>query len=177
MRKSYYLLLSPILLSVACVPKNESSPYYQSYSHSYYSSQSEASYYSNWDGASNYNETYSESKPVEVPESYHLGAYRSPPSARENDKTWVSKQNPEHYTVEIADDEKAALVAKKLNQAPKQNTTAEVPYQREGKAYYKGLNGSYQTAEEAQKSLDSLPPELKAGAKIKTWNSIQPNMQ
>src|SRR3990167_725522 len=50
---------------------------------------------------------------VQVPETYHLGSYGSPVRAKDSDKNWVSSQNPQNYTIELAEDEKASYVAKK----------------------------------------------------------------
>ncbi|STX29363.1 Uncharacterized protein conserved in bacteria [Legionella beliardensis] len=113
------------------------------------------------------------SQEVAVPESYHVGAYHAPARAKDRDKTWVSSQNPQGYTIEIADDEKAAQVAKKLYMAPKTDRTAEVRYQNNGKNYYKGLYGSFSSQEEAQKALNNLPEDLKQSAGVKNWGAIQ----
>lgn len=113
---------------------------------------------------------------VSVPDSYHVGQYHSPVSFKDRDRSWVSSQNPQGYTIEVADDEKAAMVAKKLYKAPKNDRMAQVKYQRNGKAYYKGLYGTYDSAEAAQKALESLPPEIKQGAGVKNWGSVQGNL-
>ncbi|WP_131781393.1 SPOR domain-containing protein [Legionella gresilensis] len=110
---------------------------------------------------------------VKVPESYHVGAYHSPTRAKDRDRNWVSNQNPQGYTIEIADGEKPAQVAKKLYLAPKNDRMAEIKYQRDGRDYYKGLYGSYSSKEDAEKALNNLPAELKQGANIKDWSSIQ----
>lgn len=125
----------------------------------------------------NYKENYYQgSGNVSVPESYHVGSVRSPQRAKDSDHSWVVNQNPQAYTIEIADDPKAAAVAGKLYQLPKNNRQAEIRYQRNGTPYYKGLYGSYSSQEEAQKALDSLPPDAKQGAGIKNWGSIQSNV-
>jgi len=111
-----------------------------------------------------------------VPDSYHVGAYHSPTSAKDRDREWVSSQNPQEYTIEIADDEKAANVAGKLYKAPKTNRMAEIKYNRNGKAYYKGLYGTYKSQEEAQQALNALPEDVKQGAGIKNWNNVQSNV-
>jgi hypothetical protein len=113
---------------------------------------------------------------VTVPDSYHVGAYHSPTAAKDRDKKWVSSQNPQSYTIEVADDEKPSRVAKKLYQIPKNEPMAEVKYQRDGKAYYKGLYGTYSSPEEAQKALNSLPDDVKQGAGIKSWGHVQSNV-
>lgn len=116
------------------------------------------------------------SREVTVPESYHVGADRSPVSHKNVDKNWVREQHPQNYTIEIADDPKASQVAGKLLQVPKDDRRAEVPYSREGKTYYKGLYGSYNTKEDAEKALNKLPADLKQGAGIKNWGNVQSTM-
>lgn len=106
-----------------------------------------------------------------VPESYQMKA--SPVASKDLDKTWVNSQNPTGYTIQIADDEKAARVAGTLQKAPKNERMAEVKYQRDGKAYYKGLYGTYSTSEEANKALNALPEDIKQGAGIQSWGTIQ----
>lgn len=113
---------------------------------------------------------------VVVPESYHVGAYQSPTPPKDMDRAWVNGQNSQEYTIELADDEKASRVAGALQKAPKSEHTAEVQYQRDGKAYYKGLYGSYPNAEAAQQALSALPEEVKQGAGVKTWGSVQQNV-
>lgn len=113
---------------------------------------------------------------VSVPESYHVGAYHSPVSFKDRDRTWVTSQSRQGYTIEIADGEKASQVAQTLYKAPKSDRMAQVQYQRNGKSYYKGLYGSYDSADSAQKALDALPPEIKQGAGVKNWGSVQDNL-
>ena len=113
---------------------------------------------------------------VSVPDSYHVGEYHSPVSFKDRDRSWVSSQNPQGYTIEVADDEKASKVAQKLYKAPKNDRMAQVKYQRNGKAYYKGLYGTYDSPEAAQKALDALPPEIKQGAGVKNWGNVQGNL-
>lgn len=175
---NYYQLSFFICLSalVSCSKMNEM-PYQPTYTSNY----DDMRYYSqvytqgvNYYSPSDY--TSSEITPtseVNVPDSYHVGAYHSPARAKDRDKHWVSSQNPQGYTIEIADGEKPAEVAKQLYLAPKTDRTAEIKYQRDGKVYYKGLYGSYSSPEEAQKALDSLPMELKQKAGVKNWEVIQ----
>ncbi len=110
---------------------------------------------------------------VQVPETYHISSTHSPTSAKEVDKTWVTTQNPHGYTIELAEGDKASSVARVLYQAPKNERTAEVKYQRFGKAYYKGLYGSYPNYEAAQQALNELPADVKQNAHIKNWSSVQ----
>ncbi|MGQ3891294.1 SPOR domain-containing protein [Legionella sp. CNM-4043-24] len=123
--------------------------------------------------------SYDEYRPkpaVNVPDSYHVGAYGSPQRAKDSDRNWVVNQNPQAYTIEVADDQKPSVVAGKLYKIPKTDRMGEVKYQRNGTPYYKGLYGSYSSQEEAQKALDALPPDIKQGAGIKNWGSVQSNI-
>ncbi len=113
---------------------------------------------------------------VSVPDSYHVGEYHSPVSFKDRDRNWVSGQNPQGYTIQVADDEKASKVAQKLYKAPKNDRMAQIKYQRNGKAYYKGLYGTYDSQEAAQKALDELPPEIKQGAGVTNWGNVQNNL-
>jgi hypothetical protein len=134
------------------------------------------SYYSQDNGRSDFYYNTQSYGGVQVPDSYHLGAFRAPTKAKDVDKTWVSSQNPQGYTIEVADDQKASRVAGKLQQLPKNDRMAEIKYQRNGSPYYKGLYGSYSSKEEAQKAYDALPPEVKQGAGIKNWSNVQSNV-
>lgn len=111
-------------------------------------------------------------KPV-VPDSYHVGDATAPASFKERDNGWVGKQNPQGYTIEIANGENAANVASSLQKAPKNERAAEVKYKQDGKQYYKGVYGSYPTYEAAQQALNALPDDVKQGASVKTWGNIQ----
>lgn len=120
-----------------------------------------------------YSEDSSSKQNVTVPDSYHVGEAHSPISFKDRDQNWVSGQNPQAFTIELADGEKASQVAQKLYKAPKNDRMAQVKYQRGGKEYYRGVYGSYNSAQEAQKALDTLPADVKNGASIKNWGSIQ----
>lgn len=131
-------------------------------------------YYSqSYEGGANYDNSPQRESGVKVPESYHVGSYRSPASHKDLDRAWVNSQNPQAYTIEIADGEKASQVAGKLSNAPKTDRRAAVKYYRDGKTYYKGVYGSYNSYDEAQKALNSLPENIKQGADIKSWNKVQ----
>lgn len=119
--------------------------------------------------------TYDNPSPrvVTVPESYHVGQAQNPVASKDLDRTWVNGQNAEGYTIEIADGDKASQVAQSLMKAPKNERMAQVKYQKEGKSYYKGLYGSFENQQAAQKALDSLPAELKQGAGVKSWGSVR----
>jgi hypothetical protein len=114
-------------------------------------------------------------KSVEVPNSYHVNSYQTPVSFKDRDRDWVNKQNPQGYTIEVADEVKAAEVAQKLYKAPNSDRRAQIKYQRNGKEYYKGVYGSFESQEAAQKALDALPPDVKQGAGVKKWGAVQSN--
>ncbi|KTD75279.1 SPOR domain-containing protein [Legionella waltersii] len=124
-----------------------------------------------------YTYTDQSSQGVVVPDSYHVGEYHSPVSFKDRDKGWVSSQNPQGYTIELADDQKASKVANKLYKAPKNDRMAQVRYQKNGKQYYKGVYGTYNSPEAAQKALEQLPDEVKQGAGVKSWGSVQENLE
>jgi septal ring-binding cell division protein DamX len=138
-----------------------------------------------WEGQPLYPESYEDEyhdhpssssnpkKEVVVPESYHVGPYASPVKPKDRDQTWVATQNPQGYTIELSDQEKASEVAGKLQQAPKENHRAEVRYEREGKTHYKGLYGTYPSYEAAEQALDALPEAVRAGARIQSWREVQ----
>ncbi|MBA2709694.1 MAG: SPOR domain-containing protein [Tatlockia sp.] len=108
-----------------------------------------------------------------VPDSHYTGSYRSPTSHKDIDRSWVDNQNPNSYTIQIGESDKAYQVAGRLHKTPKTERSAEVKYDRNGQSYYKGVYGSFNSQEDAQKALNSLPPEIKQGAEIKSWSSVQ----
>lgn len=112
-------------------------------------------------------------KQVVVPETYHMSQYQSPQSHKDRDRRWVETQNPQGYTIEVADSDKAHEVAGKLYKAPKSQRMAQVKYHQNGNQQYKGVYGSYSSYEEAQKALTNLPEDVKANAKIRTWSNVQ----
>ncbi|CAM2935838.1 Uncharacterised protein [Legionella steigerwaltii] len=121
----------------------------------------------------NYDYRYQRSQEVKVPNSYHVGELHSPVSFKDRDETWVNSQNPQGYTIELTEGDKASQVAQVLYKAPKKDRMAQVKYDRDGKTRYRGVYGTYTTSEEAQKALNSLPPELKSGASVINWSSVQ----
>ena len=112
-------------------------------------------------------------KPVEVPESYHVGSYHNPTSHKDRDRSWASRQRPGSYTIELDSGEKAADVARTLHKAPKSERSAQIKYQNGSKTQYKGVYGTYPSYEEAQKAMRALPDDVKKNANIKTWGNIQ----
>lgn len=125
----------------------------------------------------NYNYKYYEStrpkQDVVIPDSYHVGDMRTPVSFQDRDQTWVSSQNPQGYTIELAEGDKASKVAQTLYKAPKKDRMAQVKVQRDGKDYYRGVYGTFNSAADAQKALDALPPEIKSSATVRNWSSVQ----
>jgi septal ring-binding cell division protein DamX len=161
-----------ILNLASCVTYEErDTPNYQAYAYDY-----APIYQPSSSSPMDYGPVYTTQTSVSVPDSYHVGEYHSPVSFKDRDRTWVSSQNPQGYTIELADDEKASQVAKKLYQAPKNDRMAQVKYLRDGKSYYKGLYGTYPSAEAAQKALDALPSDVRQDAAIQSWGSVQGNL-
>ncbi len=183
MNKMNFLAIGLCTFSLSSCTTYEvsSAPTYETYSYSgtqfytqdYYQANNPNYNYKYFSG---YNYSDRPTQQVSVPDSYHVGEYHSPVSFKDRDRTWVTGQNPQGYTIEVADDEKASQVAQKLYKAPKNDRMAQVKYQKNGKQYYKGLYGTYNNAEDAQKALDALPPEIKQGAGIKNWGSVQNNL-
>lgn len=161
--------LCVISLSACMIDGNNSTTDYSTYQ-----AQPSTLYPDGYDTAVGYNSYPSESKKgVVVPESYHVSTYGSPVSAKDVDRTWVASQNPQGYTIEIADDEKAARVASSLQKTPKNEHAAEVKYQRNGQTAFKGLYGTYPSQEAAEQALNTLPADVKQNASIKTWGNVQ----
>ena len=111
---------------------------------------------------------------VSVPESYHLGMNSTPVASKDEDKRWIDGQNPQGYTIEVAEDSKPAAVANTLQKTPKNERAAEVQSQH---GSYLGVYGSYPTREAAENKLNGLPDDIKRNAKIKNWQNIQNDMR
>lgn len=172
-----YMVISLCSINLAsCMDMNDRyGGNYSGYSYGYYN-QSQMYALGNYYPMTEYgNDSYSEpqSQGVRVPNSYHVGASHSPASFKDRDRQWASSQNPRSYTIQVADGEKASHVAQKLYKAPKNDRMGQIQYQRNGKSYYKGLYGSYDSPEAARKALDALPADIKQGAGITTWGSVQ----
>ena len=116
---------------------------------------------------------YTRERVLTVPESYHVGSEHSPASFQDRERSWVGRQSPQNYTIELGDSEKASQVASTLQKAPKDARKAEIKYNRGDKKYYKGVYGTYSSYESAQKALNDLPDDLKTNASVKTWGSVQ----
>lgn len=146
--------------------------------HQSYIYKSEPIYPESYDDYSSYryyspNEPDVVKKAVEVPDTYHVGPTKAPISHKDQDKGWAVGQNPQRYTIELADDPKPSQVANKLYQAPKNERMGQIKYEKSGETYYKGLYGSYDNYESAQKALNNLPPDVKDKATITNWGSVQ----
>ncbi len=112
-----------------------------------------------------------------TPGFYPDATYPRPRSHKSQDQNWVIGQNPQGYTIEIANSEKASQVANKLYKTPKTDRTAEVKYYANGQKYYKGVYGSFSSYAEAQKALNALPPDIKNGSGITSWGEVQKNLE
>lgn len=176
MNKIQQFTLVVIAAGLASCGMNNSDTLYTSYIYKPYG-YDETQYYSpqTYRGGADYNFGTPSSHGVTVPDSYHVGAYHSPTPHKDRDKHWVQSQNPQGYTIEIADEEKAASVARKLYQVPKNDRAAEIQYQKDGKPYYKGVYGTFNTQDEAIKALENLPESLKKGAGVRNWGAVQQN--
>lgn len=171
--KLIVITASTLFLSSCMVNDENTDVGYQTYSYDARQPYTQMDYsYTNY----NYNYKNYTGTAVSVPNSYHVGAAHSPVSFKDRDKEWVNSQNPQGYTIEVADDEKAAKVAQKLYKAPKNDRRAQVQYQRDGKNYYKGLYGNYDNPQDAQKALDAMPADIKQGAEIKNWGAVKGNL-
>lgn len=109
---------------------------------------------------------------VAVPASYYL-ATGVPQSHQNADKNWIDQQNASGYTIELDNNERASVVAKTLQEAPKNERMAQIQYDKNGKPMYLGVYGSFLNKEAAKAALEKLPPEMREKAKIKSWNNVQ----
>ncbi|WP_133138420.1 SPOR domain-containing protein [Legionella genomosp. 1] len=158
----------------SCTMNNPSTSYSTYETYNYENMQ----YYGHGVGSVDYgnygnNQGYYPPSQATVPDSYYTGGNNRPVSHKDQDRNWVNNQNPQGYTIEIADGEKASQVAGKLYKTPKTDRTAQIKYYRDGKTYYKGVYGTYNTQEEAEKALNALPENVKQGAGVRNWGSVQ----
>ena len=169
-------------LSLVSCKQRYGQPYsnygYADYQYGNYQMYSDPEYsmYTDYQERNNYyqrNQNSGMAQPVEVPESYHVGSYRSPVSHRNRDNNWVNQQNPRKYTIQLSEGRKPSSVARVLTRAPKRNRTATVKSFNNGQAYFRGVYGSYSSYEDAKRALDTLPEEVKNQATIKSWGSVQ----
>lgn len=114
---------------------------------------------------------YLEEKTALPPEKFNR--YEAPVPAKDMDKHWILGQNPQAYTIELDQSERASQVASALSNAPKNERMAEIKYQKNGKTYYQGIYGSFPSAEAAQQALSRLPDNVKQNAQVKSWANVQ----
>lgn len=105
--------------------------------------------------------------------SYHFSNSSSPKSHKQRDIEWINSQNPGGYTIELAEDEKPASVAKQLFNTPKQERMAQYKHQKNGKTVHTGIYGSFKDSESAKKALAKLPADVREKAKVKQFGSSQ----
>ena len=113
------------------------------------------------------------SKGVMVPETYHVSSIHGPTPVHDVDQDWVSQQNPNHYTIELAESSKASQVASVLSSAPKHARTAEIQTSKYGQTYYTGVYGTYASKDDAEAALNTLPQDIKRNANIESWSQVQ----
>jgi len=110
---------------------------------------------------------------VSVPDSYHVSTFKKPITHKSVDSQWVSSQSASNYTIEVGDSEKASSVANTLLKTPSTERKAEIKVQQGDKTAYKGVYGTYPSAEAAQEALQKLPDDVKSSAKITSWGNVQ----
>lgn len=115
---------------------------------------------------------YTESKPLptfvktaEVPQRQV--------SAKNIDVTWVQQQNPGALTILVATEEQALPVGMALTQTPKDQRSAALRYERNGRMQYSGVYGSYSDKEAAEQAIQNLPESLKNNARVVSWSEMQ----
>lgn len=167
--KQVTILLSVMMLCSCTMMGTDGYSDYQSY----YNYEDLVPYAEGTSGPEAYQDTIVSPRPVNIPDSYHVGAYHSPTSFKDRDKTWVNSQNSQSYTIILAEGAKASYVAGRLMKAPKTDRSAQVQYQQGNQTYYKGVYGSYHSYEDAQKALHALPSDLQEGAQIKSFSAVQ----
>ena len=117
-------------------------------------------------------ESYEEAKPLptfvktaEVPQTHA--------SAKSLDNQWIHQQNPQEYTILLATKDQPLAMSQALMEAPKNQRSAAIKYERYGKIYYTGVWGNYSNAEQAQQSLENLPGNVREQAQVVQWNKVQ----
>lgn len=173
LHKTKLLSICLCMSGLTACATDDSSTYRDYQTYTYYNS-TQLYYPQGYENTNYYSDAApTERKVVEVPETYHVGAYHSPTPHTDVDRTWVNSQNAKGYTIELSDGDKPADVAGTLQKAPKTERTAEIKYQQGGKTYYKGLYGTYPSYEDAQKAMSALPEDVKQKAGIKSWGTVQ----
>jgi SPOR domain len=111
--------------------------------------------------------------PIYEERGYHLTQGSSPTTHQQRDRQWIKTKPHQNYTIEVANDEKAAVVARKIHRSPRSSGTAQFQYQQNNKTLYTGVVGNYPSQEAAAKALEKFPAEIQKGAKIRQWEKIQ----
>jgi septal ring-binding cell division protein DamX len=94
-------------------------------------------------------------------------------SAKNVDVGWVQQQNPGSSTILIGSDSKPLPVSMALMQAPKDQRSAALKYEKNGQIYYSGVYGTYNDQNSAEQALQKLPENLRKTAKIVNWDAVQ----
>ncbi len=94
-------------------------------------------------------------------------------SAKNVDVSWVKQQNPKGTTILIASDDQPLPVSMSLMDTPKDQRSAALKYDQNGKPHYSGVYGSYTDKESAELALNKLPENLKSNAKVVNWSDMQ----
>lgn len=116
---------------------------------------------------------YGQSLSSKSSKSYHFANRGGPKTHKQRDVEWINNQNPNNYTIELAEDEKPSSVAKKLFNTPKQERMAQYKHQKGGKTVHTGIYGSFKDSESAKKALDKLPADVRKKAKVKQFGNAQ----
>lgn len=117
---------------------------------------------------------YASPGPISEPKpSFHFADRKSPKKHKERDLSWVKKQSPQNYTIEVARDKKASTVANALHQSPKTTRSAQIKVKSGEQSSYSGVYGSYKNRQEAEKALSKLPSKVRQSARIKQWGNVQ----
>ena len=94
-------------------------------------------------------------------------------SAKNVDIEWIRKQNPSNYTIMIASNDKPLIISNALMEVPKNQRSAAVKYERNGKTYYTGVYGNYMDEAAAKESLSQLPSDVRQEASVIRWGQVQ----
>jgi septal ring-binding cell division protein DamX len=94
-------------------------------------------------------------------------------SAKNVDVSWVEQQNPSNTTILLTSDNKPLPVSMALMQAPKDERSAALKYEKNGQIYYSGVYGNYNDQASAEQALQKLPENLRKNARIVNWTAVQ----
>lgn len=123
------------------------------------------------DGGGSYR--YRRGRPVVAPNSYHFSGNASPTKHKDRDMNWIRQQNPDGYTIELANDAKPSTVAKVLHSTPKSARMAQV----RTKKGFTGIYGTFKDRQEAEAALQKLPENLRNKAGVREWNKVQSELK